>query len=268
MADEVKEEKATDPAASMSLLQALLYDPLNYGFSSVSDRRETRMGPLGTLIVLVLAATLSFGATAAAKTLISQKSAHEQAVSNLREQVARQQQVVKSIEVENSEITAEIALLSSDQRGSVVSKEPALQIAQQNAIHGPGIRVMVTEREGADALERVLDTDLRFIINALWAGGAEGVELNGIRVGPTTAVRTAGSTILVNFEPVVAPYEIRAIGNLDDMERQLKTGVVGAYLSTLNSKYGIGTAIGAEADIVLRPANNRNTTLTNLVQEQ
>ncbi|WP_072341534.1 DUF881 domain-containing protein [Actinomyces urinae] len=273
MADQVEPvDRAAEPdralAESSSLLGGLLFDPLNYGVGEPSATRKRQRRPLEAVIALLLAMVLAFCVTIAAKNLIGHKTTQEKTRSNLSEQVARQQDIVNRLEVANAEDAARIALLSAGLKDTVPADESAVQNAQLDEIEGSGILVTVTEREGSESLERVLDTDLRYIINALWTGGAEGVEINGVRVGPTTAVRTAGGAILVNFQPVVAPYRIRAIGDQESLELQLRSGAVAAYLSTLDSKYGIKTSIQAEEKIALRPASVRGASLTEIVQQE
>lgn len=273
MADEVEsvDHAAEDNRAltqPSSHLGDLLFDPLNYGVGGSSESRKTPRRPFETIIALLLAMVLAFCVTIAAKNLIGNKTTQEKTRSNLSEQVARQQDIVNQLEVANAEDAARIALLSADLKDTVTADQPAAQNAQLEEIEGSGIQVTVSEREGSESVERVLDTDLRYIINSLWAGGAEGVEINGVRVGPTTAVRTAGGAILVNFQPVVAPYSIRAIGDREALELQLKSGGVAAYLSTLDSKYGIKTSIQAEEKIALRPASVRGASLTEIVQQE
>lgn len=263
---EGKNTEKDDPAASMSLLQALLYDPLNYGFSAVETPNKGPRKPLETAVLLAMAVLLAFGATVAAKSLIAQESSHEAALENLREQIERQRDTVSRLEAENNELAASIALLSSSERSQVKSGDSAVSHSQLDHIHGPGLTVRMTEQDGADGQSRVLDNDVRVVVNALWSEGAEGIEINGQRIGPTTAIRTAGRTILINFKPTVSPYEIRVIGNPEDLDRALKTGTTGDYLSTLYSKYGIGVDITVEKDLVLEPASTRQATSTAIVE--
>lgn len=253
----------------MSLLQALLYDPLNYGFSAVEKPGDGPRKPGDVIITIVVAAVLAFGATVAAEHLIARETQHEQTLSNLRDQISRQQEVVRSLQVDNDELSASIALLASSERRQLPEGSAAASLSERDYIHGPGISATMTEQSVNDPQARVLDTDLRVVVNALWSGGAEGIEINGQRLGPTTAIRTAGGTVLINFAPVAPPYEIRAIGSPEKLERTLKTGTVGDYLSTLYSKYGIGMAVKPQEDVLLEPANIRNATIaTTLDQEQ
>jgi uncharacterized protein YlxW (UPF0749 family) len=70
-----------------------------------------------------------------------------------------------------------------------------------------------------DPRARVQDGYLQVVVNALWAAGAEGVSINGRRLGPTTAIRFAGEAVLVDFRPVTSPYEVSAVGEPDALQR-------------------------------------------------
>jgi len=70
----------------------------------------------------------------------------------------------------------------------------------------------VTGKPSDDNPGIVLDRDLQDIANALWQAGAEAIAINGQRLTATSAIRTAGGAILVDFRPVTGPYQIAAIG--------------------------------------------------------
>src|SRR6185437_13357565 len=70
----------------------------------------------------------------------------------------------------------------------------------------------VTGKPSDDNPGVVLDRDLQDIANALWQAGAEAIAINGQRLTATSAIRTAGGAILVDFRPVTGPYQIAAIG--------------------------------------------------------
>ena len=60
---------------------------------------------------------------------------------------------------------------------------------------------------------RVIAKDLQFVTNALWESGAEAVSINGKRLTSTSAIRFAGSAIIVDFRPLTRPYVITALGD-------------------------------------------------------
>ena len=61
--------------------------------------------------------------------------------------------------------------------------------------------------------------------------GAEAVAVGSVRLSPTTAIRTAGQTILADYRPLTAPYLVSAIGDpttLGPRFRAAGAGVIGA----------------------------------------
>ncbi|ONH32985.1 hypothetical protein BL253_04140 [Pseudofrankia asymbiotica] len=128
---------------------------------------------------------------------------------------------------------AALALGEGEQR-SVTSALGALEpAAAARPAGGPGLRVELVDATpgqpasaspgqsgqsgGAASGERgagqLADHDLADLVNALWSGGARAITVGGVRLSPTSAIRTAGEAILVGFQPVASPYRIDAIGD-------------------------------------------------------
>jgi uncharacterized protein YlxW (UPF0749 family) len=64
--------------------------------------------------------------------------------------------------------------------------------------------------------------DLQDVVNLLYAGGAEGVAVNGRRITPLTAFRSSGGNIVIDQgPPLQSPYRVVAVGNRSEMERLL-----------------------------------------------
>jgi len=94
------------------------------------------------------------------------------------------------------------------------------------AVRGPGVEVTLGDSvqipTGKDPNNYIIhDYDLRVVVNALWAGGAEAVSINGQRLISTSSIRCAGNTILVNFTRLASPYRIQAIGNSASLLKSL-----------------------------------------------
>jgi len=105
------------------------------------------------------------------------------------------------------------------------------------AVEGPGIILTVNDSllnlqsvENANAL-LVHDRDLLILVNELKASGAEAISINGKRITAMSEIRCAGTTILVNWDKIAPPFEIRAVGNPD----MLESGITmrGGYLDQL-----------------------------------
>ncbi|TQN43046.1 uncharacterized protein YlxW (UPF0749 family) [Blastococcus colisei] len=132
------------------------------------------------------------------------------------------------------------------------------------AVTGPGLLVTLANADPTadedpvgggtteeDPREQVQDGDLQLVVNALWAAGAEAISINGQRLGPTTAIRFAGEAVLVDFRPVTSPYEIRAIGDPDELAGKfLASPEVGA-LAAISQTFGLRFEYAAEEELTL-----------------
>ena len=118
---------------------------------------------------------------------------------------------------------------------------------------GPGITVVVADGPDAatDSAAFVQDSDLQMVVNALWAAGAEAIAINGQRLTATTAIRSAGSAILVDLVAVVGPYEVVAIGDQNRLETGLARSSAAQQLSALGSQYGIKTNVGTHKELLV-----------------
>ncbi|HEY8340500.1 MAG TPA: DUF881 domain-containing protein [Egibacteraceae bacterium] len=87
------------------------------------------------------------------------------------------------------------------------------------AVRGPGVEVTLQDSSletspRGDPNDLVIhEQDLQAVINALWAGGAEAMAINGQRVLATTAIRCVGNTLLLHGAVYSPPYVIHAIGD-------------------------------------------------------
>lgn len=112
-------------------------------------------------------------------------------------------------------------------------------------VEGPGVEVTLADSSQAIGTDDpndylVHDTDIAAVVNALFVGGAEAVEVNGERVVATTPVRCAGTTILVNSVRLGGPYVVRAIGDPMRLEDALAEDPVASLLfTTYRVQYGL-----------------------------
>jgi uncharacterized protein YlxW (UPF0749 family) len=148
-------------------------------------------------------------------------------------------------------------LLTTTRAGDALARRLATAeiVAGTVAVAGPGLRVVLDDASRADADNRVLDRDVQAVVNGLWAAGAEAVAVNGERLTAESAVRQAGGTILVNFEPVAAPYVVAAIGDPVDLETAFGAGPAAARMRNLVQLYGIRFRYERAADLTLPAAS-------------
>jgi uncharacterized protein YlxW (UPF0749 family) len=107
---------------------------------------------------------------------------------------------------------------------------------------------------GAQDLGRVLDVDLQQVVNGMWQAGAEAVAINGERVGALTAIRSAEDVVLVNYVPVVSPYEVRAVGDPRTLPTEFLRSDGGAWLQAVQVSAGLRFTIDSVTDDMLLPA--------------
>lgn len=90
-------------------------------------------------------------------------------------------------------------------------------------VKGKGIIMKIDDTVESVFGEPVSYEELLKIVNELKAAGAEAISVNGHRVINTTEIRYISSTtIVINNEYITSPYEIRAIGNIDNLESAMK----------------------------------------------
>ena len=63
--------------------------------------------------------------------------------------------------------------------------------------------------------------DIQAVVNAMWAGGATAVTIEGQRVITTTGIKCEGNAVQLQGVPYPQPYEIQAVGDADAIEAAL-----------------------------------------------
>lgn len=87
------------------------------------------------------------------------------------------------------------------------------------ALEGPGVIVELFDsteplRPGQDPNERILHNyEVAWIVNELWAAGAEAISVNGERIAGRTAIQSTTTTMTVNAKRIAPPIQIMAIGD-------------------------------------------------------
>jgi uncharacterized protein YlxW (UPF0749 family) len=184
----------------------------------------------------------------------------------LAELIRRRRATIEDLSAELGSLSDRLAAAQAEQaRGShrvrrVVARVDALRAPAGLApVRGPGIVVELTDSPDAPRTRgeqtdfRIQDVDLQLVANALWSAGAEALAVNGRRVTATTAIRQAGGRVLVNFDPVVSPYRVAAIGDPDGLRRGLAGSEVATQFGLWREIYGLGFSLRAE-DVVEIPA--------------
>lgn len=255
---------AREPDASMTLLSEVFRRPLDPGYQEAARRRAAGSQPARTSrgVVLVLAVVLGLAVTTASLALRAPSSAAVEARSLLERRIAAQTARGDDAQASIDRTSGTLAVL---QQQALASSDPDLLASlRQDAgrsgvagVHGPGLEVKLSDApppSGADepdADHRVQDIDLQVVVNGLWAAGAEAVAINGARLTTTTAIRAAGSAVLVNLTALSSPYAVQAIGDPESLQTGLARGLAGQHLATLRDSYDIGVVVRAVRSLEL-----------------
>lgn len=169
-------------------------------------------------------------------------------IDGLRAETARQRAVALGRSRSGAALNARIAGLET--------------AAGDTAVHGAGVTLRLADAPAdppagagpagagsapADILApvagRILDRDVADAANALWAAGARAVSVGGVRLTATTAIRTAGDTILVGFTPLQSPYDLVAVGDPGRLAAGVTGSAAGRRLAGYHTTFGIGFSV-------------------------
>jgi uncharacterized protein YlxW (UPF0749 family) len=137
---------------------------------------------------------------------------------------------LEGLRARTAELNAEVTRLTRD-LGSTASQSEQTRVdalrgpAGLLPVQGPGLTITLDdapddalEAAGADVNELLVhQQDIQAVVNALWAGGAEAMTLQGQRVVATTGIKCVGNTVVLHGVPYSPPYRIAAVGPLSRM---------------------------------------------------
>ncbi len=176
---------------------------------------------VASIAVVIALSVVMFGASA--RLTQGTENRHPENLTDLvRQEVSRQDKLLGQVETLQTSVTdltdAQVLpggeLPANTALGTKVS-------AGSVAVTGPGAVVSVWDapRDTAAAADFQPDDlvvhqqDLQAVINALWAGGAEAMSLQGQRVTNTTAFRCVGNVLLLHGQVYSPPYVVQAVGD-------------------------------------------------------
>ncbi len=95
---------------------------------------------------------------------------------------------------------------------------PSLTVELDDAPRGPG-RELPVDVAPDDLV--VHQQDVQAVVNALWRGGAQGMQIMDQRIISTSAVRCVGNTLILQGRVYSPPYRITAVGDQAGMQAAL-----------------------------------------------
>jgi uncharacterized protein YlxW (UPF0749 family) len=117
-------------------------------------------------------------------------------------------------------------------------------------VRGPGLMVTLTDAQ-RDANGRfprdaspddlvVHQQDIQAVLNAMWSGGAEAIQMQDQRIITTSAPRCVGNTLLLNGRTYSPPYTVTAIGDVGAMQAALAAAPLVALYKQYVVRFGLG----------------------------
>ena len=128
---------------------------------------------------------------------------------------------------------------------------PGLAITLNDA---PQVDLSIPENERPDVNDLLIhQEDVQSVVNALWAGSAQGVSLMGKRVIATSAVKCVGNTLLLHGKVYSPPFRIEAIGDVTKLSKSLRDDPNVAILQDYVDLFGLVYEVQRAALIELPP---------------
>jgi uncharacterized protein YlxW (UPF0749 family) len=269
-------------SSAVALLIDLATNTLDPGYAAAAERAAANPGAAGSgrsrrrrleRIAVTLGCVLA-GFILALSYVSTHRSAPQAAKvhADLVARARAAERAAADLEQSAQHLTTQIDALRNralDGSGGLRSRLQSDQVvAGAVAVTGPGVQVTLANpptptatanagRPGTTpiaATQLLTDRDVRSVVNELWADGAEAISVNDVRLSPTSAIRFAGQAVLVDFEPINAPYVIRAIGNADRLDTGFAASSVAGRYQTLASVRGLGFSFD-ERDKLALPAS-------------
>jgi uncharacterized protein YlxW (UPF0749 family) len=171
---------------------------------------------------------------------------------------------VDDLRARRNELSQEIDDLSKSLRDNRVAKAQddaaALEVpAGLAAMSGPGLTVTLDDAPsetiaGSDLDPNLLvvhQQDIQAVVNAMWAGGAEGMTIQGQRVISTTGIKCVGNTVVLHGIPYSPPYVISAVGDPASMLTAInESPYIDIYLQYVE-QYQLGWDVLPHAEVKL-----------------
>lgn len=183
-------------------------------------------------------------------------------VSEVARDVAQNQQVLAATQLQIEEISNSADGILA-QRISKEIQEFAPQ-AGLTQLSGSGLLVTLSDAPVPDPNSSlglsanvndliIHQEDVQSVVNALWAGGAEGISIMGQRIISTSAVRCVGNTLLLHGKVYSPPFKIEAVGDIDSMRTSLKNDINVAVLQDYVDVFGLVYTVQDEQKLNLTP---------------
>lgn len=170
------------------------------------------------------------------------------------ERVDDQRDAARELQQSIDDLTGSVRGTQIDELNSKVAD--LAPVTGLTSTRGPGVGVVLDDapsdagRPGLDPNVLVVhEQDLQAYVNALWAGGAEAISLQGQRLISTTGIKCVGNTVLLDGVPYSPPYRIVAVGDVVGMLTAINTTPETLTYADYAREYGLGLQIRSGEDV-------------------
>jgi len=182
----------------------------------------------------------------------------EERRDRLAELVVQRQQRADTIERELNQLRARAESLATG-KGPAAALQDEIErlagFAGTAAVSGPGIEVALGDSPNADEEGspdfRIQDVDVQLVVNTLWSEGAEAIAINGQRIVSTSAIRSAGQAILVNYKVLTSPYRIEAVGEPKALRERFDASEIAGRFRTWSQIYRLSIRVRSAESLTI-----------------
>lgn len=198
---------------AVGLLEQIAVRALDDDYYRVQEDRPSRSRTANSLATLLVVVLFALMITVTAVQNYRERPASQLTRDTLVSDVREQRSLLQEREREAATLSAEVEALQAVD-GTTAAGQRVRILSGAIAVQGDGFDVTLDpgNEAGDDGEAEISDAELRSVVNALWAAGAEAVAINRQRIGALTSIRSAGGAITVNFRSIAPPYRIEAIG--------------------------------------------------------
>ncbi|MEU3773015.1 DUF881 domain-containing protein [Streptomyces sp. NPDC032472] len=93
--------------------------------------------------------------------------------------------------------------------------------------------------------------DLQAVVNALWRGGAQGIQVMDQRLIATSAVRCVGNTLILQGRVYSPPYKVSAVGDPGALRKALAASPALQNYQMYVAAYGLGWKVDEHKELKL-----------------
>lgn len=255
-------ESGLPARVSMPLLTLITQQSLDEDYLVAAERRAAgaprppRGRPQRTAAVVIavfgiLVSTAFVQTTRSADVNDASRTTLIQRIGVRRDRVASSQERVAVLRDRTSGLERQLTRLTDAEQAEDARNRRLRVRTGLIAVVGEGVRVTVTQRADADAVQQVMDSDLALLANGLWEAGAEAVAINGQRLTAYTAIRSSGPAIEVNGVGIAPPYQLDAVGDTRTLAAKLFDTSTGLEFVQLAGDYGFSYNVDNEDRLTL-----------------